>query len=435
MTLQSAGYGMYLTRRNWLRCSLAAGLSMSGWLPRLAAQAANDPARRRSCILLWMAGGPTQTDTFDPKPGHANGGPFATIQTAVPGIRVAEHLPLVARHMRDLAIVRSMRTREGDHGRATYHLRTGYTQQPPIQFPALGSLVAKEREQPNADLPSYVSIGSQFANAAGFLGPRFAPLIVGQDGEFGFADGEGSTRVQNVAIPSSVGRDRFDRRQLLARELELDFVQSRPGIGAASHRNAYDRAERLMSPTATQAFDLSREPANVRDSYGRSRFGQSCLLARRLIERGVPFVEATLGGWDTHDNNFNAVRKLCGPLDTAWSTLMNDLRGRGLLDSTLVVWMGEFGRTPIINPRNGRDHYPAAWSMVLGGGGIRGGQVVGRTSADGGTVEERPVAVADLLATICLALGLDPARQNMSNVGRPIRLAEPGAEPLRGILA
>ena len=149
----------------------------------------------------------------------------------------------------------------------------------------------------------------------------------------------------------------------------------------------------------------------------------------------MPFVEVTLGGWDTHDNNFNAVRNLCNTLDPAWSALMNDLRTHGLLDSTLVVWMGEFGRTPIINPRNGRDHYPGAWSVVLGGGGIRGGQVVGRTSASGGTVEERPVAVGDLLATICLALGLDPARQNMSNIGRPIRLAEPGAEPLRGILA
>lgn len=427
-------YGMFLTRRNWLRYSLAAGLSMSGWLPRLAAQAANDPRRRRSCILLWMAGGPTQTDTFDPKPGHANGGPFATIATRTPGIRIAEHLPGVARQMNDLAVIRSMSTREGDHGRATYHLRTGYASQPPIQFPALGSLVAKEREQADADLPGFVSIGSQFANAAGFLGPRFAPLIVGQDGEYGFADGEGSTRVQNVAIPSSVGRARFDDRQALARDLGADFVQSRPGIATASHRHAYDRAERLMSPAATQAFDVSREAASVRDAYGRTRFGQSCLLARRLVERGVPFVEVTLGGWDTHDNNFNAVRNLCGTLDPAWSTLMNDLRERNLLENTVVVWMGEFGRTPRINPRNGRDHYPAAWSVVLGGGGIRGGQIVGRTSASGGTVDDRPVAVGDLLATICLALGLDPARQNMSNVGRPIRLAEPTAEPLRGII-
>jgi hypothetical protein len=382
-----------------------------------------------------MAGGPTQTDTFDPKPGHANGGPFATIQTRTPGVRIAEHLPLIAGQSNDLAIIRSMRTREGDHGRATTHLRTGYAAMPPIQFPTMGSLVAKEREQADADLPGYVSIGSQLANAAGFLGPRYAPLIVGQDGEFGFANGEGSTRVQNAAIPASVGRERFNQRQSLARDLGAEFLETRPGVAGDSYRYAYNRAERLMSPAATQAFDINRESASVRDSYGRTRFGQNCLLARRLVERGVPFVEVTLGGWDTHDNNFNAVRNLCNTLDPAWSGLMNDLRTRGLLDSTLVVWMGEFGRTPIINPRNGRDHYPAAWSVVLGGGGIRGGQTYGRTNAGGGTVEDNSVSVGDLMATICVALGLDPTRQNMSNVGRPIRLAEYGSEPIRTVLS
>jgi hypothetical protein len=296
--------------------------------------------------------------------------------------------------------------------------------------------VSQEREQADAELPGYVSIGG-LAGAvggppSGFLGPRLAPLLVGPDGESG---SEANTRVQNVAIPASVGRERFDRRLALARELEAEFVQSRPGLGIASHRHAYDRAERLMSTSATQAFDLSGEPARLRDAYGRGRFGQGCMLARRLVERGVPFVEVNLGGWDTHDNNFAAVRNLCNTLDPAWSTLVSDLRERGLLESTLIVWMGEFGRTPIINPRQGRDHYPAAWSVVLGGGGIRGGQVVGRTSADGATVAERPVGVGDLMATICLALGLDPTRQNMSNVGRPIRLAAPGAEPLRDILA
>jgi hypothetical protein len=435
MTTPIGSYGMVLSRRQWLRCSLAAGISMSCWLPNLAAQAVNNPARRRSCILLWMAGGPTQTDTFDPKPGHANGGPFATIPTRTPGIRIAEHLPSMANQSEHLAIVRSMRTREGDHGRATFHLRTGYVSMPPIQFPTMGSLVAREREQPDADLPGYVSIGAPFANAAGFLGPRYAPLIVGQEGEFGYTDGEGSTRVQNAAIPASIGRPRFDERRALARELESEFLDSRPGMARDSYRFSYNRAERLMSPAATQAFDISREPASVRDSYGRTRFGQNCLLARRLVERGVPVVEVTLGGWDTHDNNFNAVRNLCNTLDPAWSGLMNDLRARGLLDNTLVVWMGEFGRTPIINPRNGRDHYPAAWSVVLGGGGIRGGQVYGRTSASGATVEDSPVSVGDLMATICVALGLDPTRQNMSNVGRPIRLAEHGAVPVRVILA
>ena len=217
--------------------------------------------------------------------------------------------------------------------------------------------------------------------------------------------------------------------------MEADFLASRPGPGTASHVNAYDRARRLERLAAAQAFDLATEPAGLRDRYGRSGFGQGCLLARRLVERGVPFVEVTLGGWDTHDNNFEQVRNLSGILDAGWSTLMGDLRQRGLLDDTVVVWMGEFGRTPGINTRNGRDHFPPAWSIVLGGGGIVGGQVVGRTSASGTAVEDRPVGVPDLIATVCLALGLDPNKQNQSNVDRPIRLADPAARPLREVLS
>jgi hypothetical protein len=421
-----------------LACSIGAGLAASGWFSQLAAQTAANPQRRRSCILLWMSGGPSQTDTFDPKPGHANGGPFSAIETNVAGIRIGQHLPQMAQQMNRLAIIRSMQTREGDHGRASYHLRTGYRPQPPIEFPVLGSLVAKERELPEALLPSYVSITGQLnpnALSAGFLGPRYAPLIVGQGGPAAPGNPDTALRVQNLAVPAGLGRERFNERLHLLHELQSEFVQSHPGSGTASHQSAYVRAERLMSTAATQAFDLGGEPATLRDAYGRNVFGQGCLLARRLVERGVPFVEVALGGWDTHDDNFNAVRARCNVLDPAWATLMSDLHNRGLLDSTLVVWMGEFGRTPVINPRNGRDHYPAAWSVVLGGGGIRCGQAVGRTSAGGDRVEERPVTAADLMGTICLALGLDPTRQNMSSVGRPIRLVEPGFNPLQEILA
>lgn len=228
---------------------------------------------------------------------------------------------------------------------------------------------------------------------------------------------------------------RSDARLELLRDLEAGFLASRPGPATASHVHAYDRAVRLQRESAARAFDLSQEKEELRARYGSSLFGQGCLLARRLVERGVPFVEVTLGGWDTHDNNFEQVRNLSGTLDSGWATLIEDLRERGLLDSTLVVWMGEFGRTPGINPRNGRDHYPAAWSAVLGGGGIRGGQVIGSTSLDGTTVADRPVAVPDLLATICLALGLDPRKQNPSNVDRPIRLVDPTAQPLRDLLS
>ncbi len=410
---------MNMNRRTWLG-------AVSGWLGALAAQSADHPRRKRSCILLWMAGGPSQLDTFDLKPGHANAGPFREIATAVPGIRIGEHLPRLARHMNDLALVRSMRTREGDHGRATAHLRTGYTPQGSIRFPTLGSLVSHEWAQENADLPGFVSVMPQgaFAQAsvaAGFLGPRHAPLVVAG----------GALRVEDLQARSSRAPQRLD----LLREMEADFLASRVGPGVMSHVHAYDRADRLQRPAAARAFDLTEERPELRDRYGRAPFGQGCLLARRLVERGVPFVEVTLGGWDTHNDNFDQVRSLCDVLDPAWATLMEDLKQRGLLDETLVVWMGEFGRTPGINPRSGRDHYPLAWSVALGGGGIAGGQVVGRTSADGLAVEDRPVAVPDLIATVCLALGLDPAKQNPSNVNRPIRLADPAAEPLSEILS
>ncbi len=418
------------------RSFLAAGC---GWLPSLAASAADHPDRKRACIVLWMSGGPTQTDTFDPKPGHPNGGPFKAIDTAVSGIKIGEHLPLVAKQMKHLAVVRSMATKEGDHGRATLHLRTGNLPQGAIDFPAFGSLVAREKEQPSGDLPGYVSITPRglgtAALSAGFLGPQYAPLVVGGVGDVFGGDTTGGLRVENLDLPASVSPSRMTDRLALLGEAETDFLASRPGAATASHTSAYQRAARLMRESAAKAFDLSDEEDALRDRYGRNRFGQGCLLARRLVERHVPFVEVTLGGWDTHDNNFAQVKTLCQTLDPAWATLMADLKERGLLDTTTVVWMGEFGRTPGINPRNGRDHYPNAWSVVLGGGGIKGGQVVGRTSATGLEVEDRPVAVPDLLATVCLALGIDPAKQNLSNVNRPIRIVDQSAKPLNEVLA
>jgi hypothetical protein len=420
-----------LTRRAWLgRSALGLAGVASGWFADLAVRAAAAPQRKRSCILLWMSGGPSQMDTFDLKPGHANGGPFTEIATTARGVRLSEHLPRLAGHANRLALIRSMSTKEGDHGRATAHLRTGYTPQGSIRFPSLGALVSHELADASADLPGFVSVAPQgaFAQpsvAAGFLGPRHAPLVVNR--------GQGGLQVQDLS--PLVSGERSRERLGLLREIEEPFLSSRPGQGTATHVAAYDRAIRLQRQAAARAFDLSQEPDRVLEKYGRSTFGQGCLLARRLVERGVSFVEVTLGGWDTHDNNFEQVRALCGVLDPAWAALMDDLGQRGLLDSTLIVWMGEFGRTPGINPRNGRDHYPAAWSVVLGGGGIRGGQVVGKTSKDGLAVEERPVKVPDLMATICLALGLSPKKQNMSNVDRPIRLADPDAAPLREVLS
>lgn len=440
-----------LSRRDWLRLAAvgAVGFSASGWLRTLAADAAAHPQRRRSCILLWMNGGPSQTDTFDLKPGHPNGGPFKEIQTSAPGLRISEHLPKLAKFGDRMAVVRSMKTREGDHERATYYLRTGYLPQGPIQYPPLGALAAKELGLTDAPLPNYVSIApfrafSRNSFGPGFLGPAYAPLVVGESNfnPNGMAATENTLRVQNLDRPPDISRAQADARVDLLRDMQRDFMADHPGVAPHSHYTAYDRAVRMMRTEAARAFDLDEESARVRDAYGRNLFGQGCLLARRLVERGVPFVEVTMGGvnggalgWDTHNNNFEQVRRLSEVLDPAWATLMEDMKARGLLDSTLIVWMGEFGRTPRINGNKGRDHFPNAWSTVLAGGGIKGGQAVGKTSEDGTTVEERPVSVQDFLATVCLALGIDPMRQNRSNIGRPIRIVDKAAQPIQEVIA
>ena len=443
-----------LSRRDWLRLSSAGvvGFSLSGWLETLANDAAGNKARQRSCILLWMNGGPSQMDTFDLKPDHPNGGTFKEIETSVPGIRISEHLPKLAKQMEHVALIRSMSTKEGDHSRATYLLRTGYLQQGPIRYPTLGSLVAKELGSDEVELPSFVSIApyrffNQAAYGSGFLGPQYAPLIVGE-GQLvvrqpGGQQPDYSLKVEDLEIPKGVTTESADARLGLLKSLDDDFISRRTAAAAFSHRTAYERAVRLMRSEAAKAFNLADEPAVLRDAYGRNQFGQGCLLARRLVERGVPFVEVTLAGvannqalgWDTHTNNFDGVRRLSDVLDPGWATLIDDLKSRGLLDTTLIVWMGEFGRTPKINQIGGRDHYPQAWTTVLAGGGVRGGQVIGRTSADGTTVEERPVSVADLLATTCLALGIDPKKQNMSDVGRPIRIVDKDAKAIEELLA
>ncbi len=421
------------------------GASLSGWLPRLAAQVQQSGQRPgRSCILLWMSGGPSQMETFDPHPGHENGGPTKSIETSVPGIRIAEHLPKLASQMQDLALIRSMTTKEGDHTRATYYLRTGYLPQGPLTYPALGSLVGRALQVEGADLPACISINpfralSPAAFTAGFLGPAWSPLVVASDTN---ADGDVSFQVRNLKPAARLSGGQVDERLRLLGVLEQSFLADRPDAPGRSHLQSYERAVRMMRSESVEAFQLEQEDEVLREAYGRNPFGQGCLLARRLVERGVPFVEVSLSGlageagpgWDTHADNFKAVGDLCGVLDPAWSTLLTDLRQRGLLENTLVIWMGEFGRTPKINDNFGRDHWPGSWSAVLGGGGIRGGQVWGSVSEDGMEVRENPVRVPDLMATICRALGLDPAATNLSSIGRPIPLADHGAVAIEQLL-
>jgi hypothetical protein len=443
-----------LSRREWLTLSAAGvlGPSLSVWLESLAG-AAGDRKRRRSCILLWMHGGPSQMDTFDPKPGHENGGPVKPLRTKVPGLHISEHLPQLARHAGRLALLRSMSTKDADHGRGDYLMHTGHAQGGPIQYPPMGALFAKELKAPDLELPAFVSIAPNrgFAPPAyegGYLGPQHAPLILGDGGRiptFSYpgapgGDYERLLKVQDFDRPAEVGAKQADARLKLLEEVDDEFLRDRATVASLSHRAAYQRAVTLMRSKAARAFRLDNEPAKLRDQYGRNLFGQGCLLARRLVEQGVPFVEVTLAGvvdndWDSHRDNFAAVKKLCGVLDPAWATLMSDLQDKGLLDTTLIVWAGEFGRTPRINRQAGRDHWARSWSTVLAGGGIKGGQVVGKTTADGMDVVERPIDAQDFLATIALALGIDVKKQNLSNLGRPIRIAEPTAKPIKEVLA
>lgn len=440
-----------LTRRDLMKLSGcgALGLSLSNWFPAFARAAAADPKRKRACILLWMSGGPSQLDTFDPKPDHENGGEFKPIDTAVPGIQIGEHLPQVAKQMKDLAVVRSMATKEGDHTRATYMMRTGYLPQGPIAYPTLGSILSKELGEDESELPNYISIApyrfiSPAAFGPGFLGPSYTPLVVGENGPNPQGgDYTESLRVRNLDLPEGVTRAQADARLELLAGLEHDFLKTRPGIPARSHRESYLQAVKMMRSDAVKAFKLDEEPDALRDAYGRNQFGQGCLLARRLVERGVPFVEVSLSGvdgnlalgWDTHQDNFSGVKRLCEVLDPGWATLMNDLRERGLLETTTVLWMGEFGRTPVINQNGGRDHWPGSWTTVLGGGGIQSGQVYGATEDDGVKIASDPVSVPNFIATLCTALGLDHTATNISNVGRPIPLSDHDSEPIEGLLA
>ena len=419
---------------------------MSGWLPLLANEAAAKK-QKRHCILLWMNGGPSQLDTFDLKPEHANGGQFKPIATTADGLQISEHLPKLAKQGQHLAVIRSVSTKEGDHGRGTYLMRTGYIPGGPVEYPTLGSLVSKELGDDGAELPNFVSISpNQAFNPAayspGFLGPRYAAATVGGSDPPRAADtstGYAQLRLDNLKLPQQIDTARSDRRLELWKSLQDGFLESRPGGSALAHQLVYDRAVRLMRSQAASAFDLEQESTTIRDAYGRGRFGQGCLLARRLIERGVPFVEITLGGfegnslgWDTHQGNFAAVKNLSAELDSGWATLMQELSERGLLESTTILWMGEFGRTPKINAQGGRDHFPNAWSCVLAGGGIRGGQAYGSTTADGMAVAENQTDAAGVLATLCAAMGIDPATQNTNDVGRPIAIVE--GEPIKQLL-
>jgi hypothetical protein len=410
------------TRRRFLQLSAAGvgAFSASGWLKVLASHAAAAPAtpgksKHKSCILLWMDGGPSHKDTFDLKPDSKGAGEFKPIGTSAPGVQISEHLPKLAKLMHHGVVVRSMSTPEGAHPRAKYHLHTGYREgQGGLVYPSLGAIVAAEIGDPRSAVPNFVSVGNR-SFGSGFLGPKYQPLIV-TDPTRGVED-----------LKKGVTDRQFGNRMGLLDQMEKAFQHEYHAGVSVDHKTAYERAVKLMHSREAKAFDVSLEPGSAKSKYGGGRFAEGVLMARRLVEVGVPFVEVSLGGWDTHQDNFTRVKNLSGQVDAALSALLADLKERGLLDSTLVVWMGEFGRAPHINARGakpGRDHYPRAWSLAMFGGGIRGGQVVGRTDKEGAAVEEHKVSTQDFLGTVCELLRIDHTRKNETPGGRPIQIVD-----------
>ena len=406
--------------RRTLLAAAAAGSTLSGWFGRLAAQAADQP-RAKSCVLLWMSGGPSHLDTFDLKPeAPANiRGEFQPIDTSVAGIQISEHFPKFADQMQHAAVLRGMSTVESDHQLATYHMHTGYQKRAGgVAFPSLGSIVSRELARGDFPLPNFVCIGNgpRHATRSGFFGPDHQPLdVMNPDRGTDF-------------LEPLTGRGQFERQFDLLRRFNASFEEAYRADAARAHASALDRAVRLMNAEQKRAFDLTLEDDTDRDRYGRSSFGQGCLMARRLIETGVRFVEVMSGdgvGWDTHQGNFPRTKALSLEADLGMASLIKDLDERGLLDSTLIIWMGEFGRSPQTTSGGGRNHWARAWSSVLAGGGIRGGQVVGRTNRDAAEVVERPVSVTDFLGTVCTILGIDYKRQNKATgVERPIPIVD-----------
>ena len=406
-----------MRRRSFLRAISLAGAAAGtlAWPDLMSLEAARLRQRGMACILLWMRGGPSQFETFSPKPEHANGGETNAIATSVPGIQIAENLPQTAQALQDICLIRSMTSREGSHPRATYLMQTGYLPTASVKFPSLGSIVAHELGDPNFDLPNFVRIGNRGRGSAGggLLGVDYDPFNI-----------RNPQRSPENTSPTT-GENRFRRRLGLLSELEQAEAQTIKQE-VADHQKLYKKASRLVLSTKMEAFDLEQETTKTREAYGESQFASGCLLARRLVETGVPFVEVNAGNWDTHQDNFDRCRSLCEEVDQPYAQLLSDLRQRGLLEKTMVIWMGEFGRTPRINPRGGRDHYPRAFNVALAGGGVRGGQVIGETDEAGESVVDRPISVSDLFRTICHGLKIDADSENMSSIGRPIKVVDGG---------
>jgi hypothetical protein len=413
-------------RRGFLRLAGLAGVAWMTPIGHLLARAAEAPAERhrpaQSIIMLWLQGGPSQLETFDPHPGTTIAGGTDAIKTAVKDVQLAAGLEHIADEMASVALVRSMVSKEGDHERGTYTMKTGFRPDPTVVHPSIGAVCCHELPEAGTDIPRHVSIlPGQWPARGGFLGESYDA----------FKTGDPAGEVPDTV--SRLPRERDEQRLKHLEVIESAFARGRRGrVEATLHRDTMARARKMMSSEQLKAFDVSKEPLALRRAYGDTPFGRACLAARRLIEVGVRCVEVTLDGWDTHANNHALCRGRVAILDPAFGTLLRDLRERGLLERTLVVCTGEFGRTPTINAVGGRDHWPVGFSLALAGGGIRGGQVIGATDPDGKDKPKDPVTVGDLHATVLTAVGINPKKVNQTPIGRTVRFAE--GKPIAGLL-
>src|SRR5262245_23809538 len=371
----------------------------------------------KSAILLWMSGGPSTMDIWDLKPGAPTGGPFKQISTAG-SAQISEHMPMTAKVMDRLSIIRSMSTREADHDRGRYYMHTGYTPNPNIEHPSYGAVLSHELidQRPDLNIPPFVSVGGG-SEGPGFLGMAWAPFVVNSNGQ-----------VRNLEM--GMDEKRLMQRMHALKLIETGFIEQNRGLAAKDHAAVLNKTPSLMTSPQMEAFKVNKEPQAVQDRYGTDGFGRGCLMARRLVEAGVPFVEVDYGGWDNHANIFNTLSQ--GPqaklpiIDRAMSALVEDLTQRGLLQDTAIIWMGEFSRTPRINGNTGRDHWARAWSVVVGGAGMKGGLAVGSTNSDGTSVETEPYTSQDVMASVCKALGISLETTFTSKSGRPMKIANGG---------
>jgi hypothetical protein len=414
-----------ISRRDCLRVGAltALGLSLGDLLGLEAAAAAGSSgATADAAILLWLGGGMSQIDTFDPKPeappevrGH-----FGSIPTKLAGVRFSDRLPRLAQETDKFCVIRSMTHGDRNHGSADHLMLTGYLQTPSLAYPSYGAVLAKELGYRNA-LPPFVALPSPPVGS-GYLGAQYSAFTVGGDpGAPGFT-------VRDVRPPLEVSAARLKRRESLLQLVDGAVKAFESADGPRSMSEFYQRAYAMITaPAAKEAFALEREPESVRRAYGRTTFGQSVLLARRLVERGVRFVSVTKGGWDHHANIFTQLDEgMLADLDQVLAALLGDLKDRGLLGRTMVLCMGEFGRTPTVNYAVGRDHWPDVASVIVAGGGMRGGQILGASDAKGAYPADRPVTPGDLAATIYRCLGIDPEREYRTPDGRPVKVLARG---------